>query len=302
MSTLEDLATLGPYGQRLAPVVQALAAAGTEIAERLRVAAVEGALGASGQVNVQGEQQQKLDVIADEIVRARLADSGAVAAIGSEEQEDLQMLSGARDALLVLVDPLDGSSNLDVNGAVGTIFTIYEGSRLRPGREALGAGYIMYGTGLMLVLTLGAGAHGLTWDPRANTWRLTHPDIRIPDGKGYYSVNEGNRAKWPEDVQARFARMKEETGLGLRYVGAMVADVHRTLLKGGIFLYPPDRKNTQGKLRLMYEAIPMALITEAAGGMAVAGPDARILDIAPEALHARTPVYLGSPSVVRHFA
>ncbi len=309
MRTLQDLAALGPHGARVRDAVAAIADAAVAIAQKLARAAVEGALGASGAVNVQGEEQQKLDVIADELVFAKLAASGAVAAIGSEERPQLETVEHAEGNLLVLVDPLDGSSNLDVNGAVGTIFTIYEAQRpidpqaaLRPGREALAAGYVMYGPGLVLVLTVGEGTHGFSWDAQEGRWVLTHPDMRIPDGKGYYSVNEAYAPRWSEDARARLARMKEETKLGLRYVGAMVADVHRTLLKGGIFLYPPDTKNPQGKLRLMYEAIPMAMLVEAAGGMAVAEQGKRILDIAPEALHQRTPVYLGSPSAVRYFA
>ncbi len=309
MDTLADLAALGPHGARVQPAVEAIAQAATEIAARLARAPVEGALGASGAVNVQGEEQQKLDVIADGIVFERLAESGAVAAVGSEERPELAPVEGMDGGLVVLVDPLDGSSNLDVNGAVGTIFTIYETENardpacvLRPGWEALAAGYVMYGPGLALVVSAGAGAHGFSFDPARGGWVRTHPELRIPDGGGYYSVNEAYAPRWPEDVRARFARMKQETGLGMRYVGAMVADMHRTLLKGGVFLYPPDAKNPQGKLRLMYEAIPMAMLVEAAGGMAVAGPGVRILDIEPRELHERTPVYLGSPSAVRPFA
>ncbi|RME84396.1 MAG: fructose-1,6-bisphosphatase, partial [Zetaproteobacteria bacterium] len=209
--------------------------------------------------------------------------------------------------LIVLVDPLDGSSNLDVNGAVGTIFLVLarpdeeklsDQDALQPGQAALAAGYVMYGPALAMALTVGDGTHILHYDPAESRWRHTHKHIRIPEDGGYYSVNEANRDRWTDDSAAGIERLKAELGLGLRYVGSMVADVHRTLLKGGVFLYPPDKKNPNGKLRLMYEAIPMAWLVEQAGGEARTADARRILDVQPEAIHQRVPVYLGARRAV----
>jgi len=208
----------------------------------------------------------------------------------------------------VLVDPLDGSSNLDVDGPVGTIFSIVKrktpnserphvSDTLQSGRNVIAAGYVLYGPATMLVCSVGAGVNGYTFNPAVARFELSHADMRIPETGGYYSVNEANKDKWHDNMGDNLNRMKAETGLGMRYVGAMVADMHRTILKGGVFLYPADSKNTTGKLRLLYEAIPMGFIMEQAGGKSMS-KDVAVLDIEPEALHQRVPVYLGSESNV----
>jgi len=304
-SLAKAIASLGPNGARCADAIAAIAEACVSIDRSLRTAPIRGVLGTTGETNVQGEAQQKLDRIADERIVQALAQVSSVAAIGSEERKTLETLHPDGE-LIVLCDPLDGSSNLDVAGSVGTIFLIQsrrgqgevrEEEALQPGVQALAAGYLLYGTALILTLSVGAAVHAFTYDPEQNRFVHTHKAIRIPDRGGYYSVNEANAPKWLDQMAERLARMKQQTGLGLRYVGAMVADVHRTLLKGGIFLYPPDTKNPNGKLRLMYEAIPMAMLVEAAGGAAYTRTG-RILEVQPEALHQRVPVYLGSKSAV----
>ncbi|MDX8401735.1 MAG: class 1 fructose-bisphosphatase [Mariprofundaceae bacterium] len=307
--TLNSIAAQGSNGVAMMPIIQGVGRAATEIAYLLRGAVFRGALGAAGAENVQGEQQQKLDVLSDEIFFEEMRSTGFVCAVGSEEQEELLVVDEYADAdYLVLVDPLDGSSNLDVDGPVGTIFSIVrrkspkdarpvESDTLQSGRDVLAAGYVLYGPATMLVCSVGAGVHGFTWNPNSARFELSHPDMRIPESGGYYSVNEANADKWLDDLKPRFEAMKRETGLGMRYVGSMVADMHRTLLKGGVFLYPADEKNPDGKLRLLYEAIPMGFLVEQAGGMAMSRGGS-VLDVQPEGLHQRVPVYLGAASAV----
>ncbi len=303
--TLNSIARQGANGAAMMPVIQGVGRAAIEIAALLRGAVFRGALGAAGGENVQGEQQQKLDVLSDEIFLDEMRSTGFVCAVGSEEQEELLVIDEYAHAdYLVLVDPLDGSSNLDVDGPVGTIFSVvrrrtpnserpHVSDTLQSGRNVIAAGYVLYGPALMLVCSVGAGVHGYTFNPADARFELSHPDIRIPETGGYYSVNEANKDKWLDGIGERLDRLKQDKGLGMRYVGAMVADMHRTLLKGGIFLYPADNKNTSGKLRLLYEAIPMGFVMEQAGGRAMSKGQP-VLDIEPEALHQRVPVYLGS--------
>ena len=307
--TLNSIAQQGENGKAMMPIMQGVGRAATEIAYLLRGAVFRGALGAAGGENVQGEQQQKLDVLSDEIFLSEMRSTGFVCAVGSEEQEDLQVIEEYADAdFLVLVDPLDGSSNLDVDGPVGTIFSVVrrktpkdqrptEADTLQAGRNVIAAGYVLYGPATMLVCSVGQGVHGFTYNPNSARFELSHPDMRIPEKGGYYSVNEANADKWLDQLAEKFAHMKRETGLGMRYVGSMVADMHRTLLKGGVFLYPADWKNPNGKLRLLYEAIPMGFLVEQAGGKAMSR-GCSVLDIEPEGLHQRVPVYLGSSSAV----
>jgi len=307
--TLNSIAQQGANGPAMMPIIQGVARAATEIAYLLRGAVFRGALGAAGGENVQGEQQQKIDVLSDEIFLEEMRSTGFVCAVGSEEQETLQVISEYASAeYVVLVDPLDGSSNLDIDGPVGTIFSVVrrksqnsgaptEGDTLQAGREVVAAGYVLYGPAAMLVCSVGAGVNGYTYNPTTARFEMSHPDMRIPAKGGYYSVNEANSDKWLNGMGANLERMKRETGLGMRYVGSMVADMHRTLLKGGIFLYPADEKNKNGKLRLLYEAIPMAFLVEQAGGKAMSRGEA-VLDINPQELHQRVPVYLGAPSAV----
>jgi len=308
-STLNNIAKQGAHGPSMMPVIQGVGRAATEIAAVLRGAVFRGALGGAGSANIQGEQQQVLDVLSDEIFLEEMRSTGFVCAVGSEEQEELLVIDEYSHAdYLVLVDPLDGSSNLDVDGPVGTIFSIVKrktknserphvSDTLQSGRHVIAAGYVLYGPSTMLVCSVGEGVHGYTFNPAVARFELSHPDMKIPEKGGYYSVNESNKDTWLDGMGDNLDRMKKETGLGMRYVGAMVADMHRTILKGGVFLYPADDKNKTGKLRLLYEAIPMAFIMNHAGGKSMS-KDIAVLDIEPEALHQRVPVYLGSTTNV----
>ncbi len=307
--SLNNIANQGENGAAMMPIIQGVGRAAIEIAAVLRGAVFRGALGQAGAENVQGEQQQMLDVLSDEIFLDEMRSTGFVCAVGSEEQEELLVIEEyAGSDYLVLVDPLDGSSNLDVDGPVGTIFSIVKrktanserphvSDTLQSGQGVIAAGYVLYGPALMMVCSVGSGVNGYTFNPSDARFELSHPDIRIPETGGYYSVNESNSDKWADNMGANLERLKKDTGLGMRYVGAMVADMHRTLLKGGIFLYPADDKNTSGKLRLLYEAIPMGFIMEQAGGKAMSR-DIGVLHIEPETLHQRVPVYLGSKTKV----
>ena len=308
--TLNRIAKEGANGSAMMPIIQGVGRAAIEISALLRGAVFRGALGAAGGENVQGEQQQKIDVLSDEIFLDEMRSTGHVCAVGSEEQEELLVIDEYAHAdWLVLVDPLDGSSNLDIDGPVGTIFSIVKrktanserphvSDTLQAGREVVAAGYVLYGPSLMLVCSVGDGVHGYTFNPADARFELSHPDMRIPATGGYYSVNEANADKWLDGMGAKLELMKGKTGLGMRYVGSMVADMHRTLLKGGIFLYPADEKNTNGKLRLLYEAIPMGFLMEQAGGKANTTPEVAVLDVQPSGLHQRVPVFLGSNASV----
>ena len=309
-TTLNDIARQGGNGAAMMPVIQGVGRAAIEIAAVLRGAVFRGALGQAGGENVQGEQQQLLDILSDEIFLAEMRSTGFVCAVGSEEQEELLIIDEYAHAdYLVLVDPLDGSSNLDVDGPVGTIFSVvrrktannerpHVSDTLQSGRQVIAAGYVLYGPATMLVCSVGAGVNGYTFNPANARFELSHPEIRLPALGGYYSVNESNAEQWLDNMGDNLERLKRETGLGMRYVGSMVADIHRTLLKGGIFLYPADTKNRSGKLRLLYEAIPMGFIIEQAGGQSMSSGGRAVLDIEPEALHQRVPVYLGAASYV----
>jgi fructose-1,6-bisphosphatase I len=266
-------------------------------------------LGAAGAKNVQGEEQQKLDVIANETIKNCLNHTGRVCVMGSEEDEDIVPVPPEYPVgkYAVLFDPLDGSSNIDVNAAVGTIFSIYrrismEGRGtvadvLQPGCKQVSAGYVMYGSSTMLVYTTGQGVHGFTLDPTIGEFLLSHPKIVTPRVGMYYSVNESNFGRWDRPVQAAVRGLKGDAPdlnpKNSRYVGSLVADFHRNLIAGGIFLYPADTRNPQGKLRLLYEASPMAFIAEQAEGSGTDGVN-RILDIIPHSLHQRTPLVIGS--------
>jgi fructose-1,6-bisphosphatase I len=287
------------------------------VTAKVRRAGLSNVLGYTGETNVQGEQVQKLDEVANETLLAALGRRGHCAAVASEELEEIRILSAdPRAKYVVVMDPLDGSSNIDVNISIGTIFGVLRKSDgkvgaetsdfLRPGRDLLAAGYILYGSSTMLVITTGlGGVHGFTYDPTVGEFFLSHENIRCPERGSTYSINEGNAARWTDEVRRWNAWIKEENKeegrpYGARYVGSLVADAHRTLLKGGIFAYPADRKSASGKLRLLYEANPFAFVFEAAGGSASSGRE-RILDLVPKALHERTPLILGSPRDVEVF-
>jgi fructose-1,6-bisphosphatase I len=280
------------------------------IAASIRRAGLVDILGSVGRVNVQGEDQKKLDVLANDTLKNVMGHTGRVCVMASEEEEELIPIPHGypQGKYAVLFDPLDGSSNIDVNAAVGTIFSIFrrrsmEGQGtladvLQPGSEQVAAGYVIYGSSVMLVYTTGNGVHGFTLDPTFGEFLLSHETLRIPESGVYYSVNESNFGRWSRGVQRAVRgfhgdfpdRMK---GKNSRYIGSLVADFHRNLIAGGIFMYPGDVRNPSGKLRLTYEANPMAMIAEQAGGAATDGRR-RILDLQPEALHQRTPLVVGS--------
>ena len=287
-----------------------IALAAKIIAAAIRRAGLVNILGAAGNRNVQGEEQQKLDVIANETFKNALNHTGRVCVMGSEEDEDIVPVPPEYPVgkYAVLFDPLDGSSNIDVNAAVGTIFSIYrrismEGRGtvadvLQPGCKQVASGYVMYGSSTMLVYTTGQGVHGFTLDPTIGEFLLSHPKIVTPRVGMYYSVNESNFGRWDRGMQSAVRGLKGEVPdlmkpKNSRYIGSLVADFHRNLIAGGIFLYPADTKNVRGKLRLLYEAAPMAFIAEQAEGSATDGVN-RILDIEPTGLHQRTPLVIGS--------
>jgi fructose-1,6-bisphosphatase I len=277
-------------------------------------------LGDYGNANVHGESQQKLDVIANNLLMTCLGSRPTVAVVASEEDEQPTILKRGVDGgkYCVVFDPLDGSSNLDVCVGVGTIFSILKNDPSVPGAvetlcqrgaSQVAAGYILYGSSTVFVLTTGRGVDMFVLDPSIGSFVLVGSGVRIPAAGKTYSVNEANCPTFPEGFQ-RYLDWAHAEGYSSRYIGSMVADVHRTLLKGGVFLYPSTRKNPTGKLRLMYEANPMAMIVEQAGGVAVTAggngqdPYQRILEIQPESIHQRTSVVLGSPleveQVLRH--
>jgi fructose-1,6-bisphosphatase I len=287
-----------------------IALAAKIIAAAIRRAGLVNILGAAGNRNVQGEEQQKLDVIANETFKNCLNHTGRVCVMGSEEDEDIIPVPPEYPVgkYAVLFDPLDGSSNIDVNSAVGTIFSIYrrismEGRGtaadvLQPGCKQVASGYVMYGSSTMLVYTTGQGVHGFTLDPTIGEFLLSHPRIITPRVGVYYSVNESNFGRWDRGIQTAVRGLKGDAPdlmkpKNSRYIGSLVADFHRNLIAGGIFLYPADTRNPQGKLRLLYEASPMAFIAEQAEGSATDGMN-RILDVIPHSLHQRTPLVIGS--------
>ena len=264
---------------------------------------LEGAFGAQ---NVQGEAQQKLDVVANIRFKRALTNGGQVCALVSEEEQEVITINPDAN-YLVAMDPLDGSSNIDVNVSIGTIFSIYrrkseKGSQvtkedvLQPGRDQIAAGYVLYGSSTMLVYTTGRGVYGFTYGPTIGEFFLSHPTIKcIPDGK-IYSVNDGYWDDMSEEIRT-FIQDCRKKGCTARYIGSLVADVHRNLLKGGVYIYPSFPKYPDGKLRLLYEANALAMIVEQAGGKASDGKQ-RILDIPPNNLHQRTPLFIGSANQV----
>ncbi|HAO92314.1 MAG: fructose-bisphosphatase [Deltaproteobacteria bacterium GWB2_55_19] len=266
-------------------------------------------LGSTGAQNVQGEEVQKLDELANDMLIRTMEHGGHLSGMASEEMEEIVKVDGKfpKGSYLLLFDPLDGSTNIDVNISVGTIFSILkrpDGSDtttkdfLQPGIRQVCAGYILYGSSTMLVYTTGHGVHGFTLDPSIGEFLLSHEDIRTPEKGKIYSINEGNSKHWFPATSIYIEKIKaNEKGYSARYVGSLVADFHRNLLKGGIFLYPADRKSKNGKLRLLYEANPLSFIIEQAGGKSSTG-DKRVLEVVPEELHQRTPLIIGSKADV----
>ena len=263
--------------------------------------------GAYGNQNVQGEDQQKLDVVANiRFIRA-LRNGGEVCTIISEEEEDMIQTGNVQGKYVVAIDPLDGSSNIDVNVSIGTIFSIYrrvsatgrEGTAadcLQPGTHQVAAGYIIYGSSTMLVYTTGNGVNGFTYEPSLGEFFLSHPAIQTPATGAVYSINEGSSESFEPGV-ADFVRQCKDQHFSARYIGSLVADFHRNLLKGGIYIYPATAKSPHGKLRLMYESNPLAFIVEQAGGKSSTG-SRRTMEIEPKTLHERCPLFIGSKELV----
>jgi fructose-1,6-bisphosphatase I len=303
---------------QLSNLLYDVALAAKIIAASIRRAGLVNILGTAGNTNVQGEEQQKLDVFANETMTNALNHTGRVCVMASEEDATIIPVPDqyAPGKYAVVYDPLDGSSNIDVNGAVGTIFSVHrrvslEGKGglvdvLQPGCKQVAAGYVIYGSSTMLIYSTGQGVAGFTLDPSIGEFLLSHPRIVTPRVGKYYSVNESNFARWSKGIQWAVRglhgdRPEEIKGKNSRYIGSLVADFHRNLLAGGIFMYPADTRNPKGKLRLLYEASPMAFIAEQAGGSATDGIH-RILDILPTSLHERTPLVIGSREDVGYVA
>ncbi len=277
------------------------------IAAEIRRAGLSDVYGAAGATNVQGEAQQKLDVFANEAMLHCLGQRDSVAALVSEENDEPVVFdgSGRRGKYIIVFDPLDGSSNIDVNVNVGTIFSIFrradgvslEAALLQTGLQQVAAGYVVYGPSTVFVYTTGTGVYGFTLDPAIGAYVLSFENMRMPEQGQYYSVNEANYSTFPDKYQHYLTELRDGRLNGVayssRYIGSLVADFHRTLLKGGVFLYPPTAKQPKGKLRLMYEANPLAWIAEQAGGRAVSG-EGRVLEHKPESIHERTTLIVGS--------
>lgn len=273
-------------------------------------------LGDAGTVNIQGEGQKKLDVFANEQFISALTSGGECCIVATEEEDEFVPIDSpvSKNAkYIVCIDPLDGSSNIDVNVAVGTIFSIYrrksvEGTAtitdvLQKGTEQVAAGYVIYGSSTMLVYTTGKGVNGFTLDPSIGEFCLSHPNMKVPEDGIIYSINEGNYVHFPDGVKKylKYAQVEDlatNRPYTSRYIGSMVADIHRNLIKGGIYMYPTTAASPSGKLRLLYECNPMAFIIEQAGGVASDGFN-RILEIEPTALHQRTSIFIGSPKMVK---
>ncbi|MCW1887892.1 class 1 fructose-bisphosphatase [Luteolibacter flavescens] len=277
------------------------------VASAVNKAGLAKLIGLAGETNVQGEEQKKLDVLSNEVFVKALVSSGRTCVLVSEEDEEATFVDPAlRGKYCVCFDPLDGSSNIDCGVSIGTIFGIYMikdkenvtlEDVLQPGKNMVAAGYCMYGSSCTLVLSTGNGVNGFTLDPSLGEFILTHPDIKIPKKGKIYSVNEGNAKNWDEPTAKFVEKCKfpkdGSSPKSLRYIGSMVADVHRTLLYGGVFLYPADKKSPNGKLRVLYEVFPMSFLMEQAGGQSFTGKE-RALDLVPTKIHERSQIFLGS--------
>lgn len=305
-----------PYSKgQLSRLLRDIGIASKIVNREVNKAGLVNILGDTGETNIQGEKVKKLDLFANEQFKAALIAGGECCVFASEEEEDILPIENpvSVDAkYVVMIDPLDGSSNIDVNVSVGTIFSIYRrvsengpgllSDCLQKGMHQVAAGYVVYGSSTMLVYTTGHGVNGFTLDPSIGEFCLSHPNIRIPEDGKIYSVNEGNYIHFPQGIKKyiKYCQAYDEPSsraYNSRYIGSMVADFHRNLLKGGVFIYPVTGKAPKGKLRLCYECNPLAFVVEQAGGKASDG-DHRILEIEPTDLHQRTPVVLGSKKMV----
>lgn len=290
-----------------------IAMAAKMIANKTTRAGLADILGHAGQINVQGETQQRLDVYADETIFRLCDHTGRLCVMASEEHEDIMRIPEeyTKGRYVLVYDPLDGSSNIDVNVSIGTIFGVFRcvdwaqrgrvEDCLQPGRKLLAAGYVLYGASTMLVYSTGQGVHGFTLDPHIGEFLLSHPNMTFPKPT-YYSANHANFGRWSPGVQAYTRWLQGREGgdapqLSERYIGSLVADFHRNLLRGGVFLYPADHGKNTGKLRLLYEAAPLAFLAEQAGGYASDGRN-NIMDLVPQALHERVPLFIGNKELV----
>ncbi len=299
----------------LSRLINSLRLAAKVVSHQVNQAGLVDIVGAFGKQNVQGEQQQKLDVFANEVFIQTLINREIVCGIASEEEDDFISIHGRNGSndnkYVVLMDPLDGSSNIDVNVSVGTIFSIYRRVTpigtpvtsedfLQKGDNQVAAGYIVYGSSTMLVYTTGNGVHGFTLNPAIGTFFLSHPNMKIKEDGNIYSINEGNYVHFPQGVKDYLKYCQAEEGerpYTSRYIGSLVSDIHRNILKGGIYIYPTSTKAPKGKLRLLYECNPIAFIVEQAGGRATDGYK-RIMEVEPTELHQRVPFFCGSKNMV----
>ena len=312
---LEEQSSFPEATGTLTNLLYDIALAGKIIASKTNRAGLAEILGRTGETNVQGEQVQKLDQFADATIFRMNDHTGRVAVMASEEHEEILPIPEKYPAgkYVLLFDPLDGSSNIDYNICLGTIFCIFHkitdgrgglADCLQKGRQVVAAGYLLYGTSTMLVYSTGRGVNGFTLDPSVGEFLLSHPNIRIPEPPQYFSLNQGNEKYWSQGMRAYSAWLQgqapDSPNLSTRYIGSLVADFHRNLLAGGVFAYPADQRapgKPHGKLRLMYEAIPLAFLAEQAGGLGSDGVQ-NILDIAPQTLHQRTPFFVGNRGLV----
>ncbi|MBT3249777.1 MAG: class 1 fructose-bisphosphatase [Candidatus Pacebacteria bacterium] len=302
--------------RELAEILNQIMISAKIVSHKTNRAGLTDILGAAGKTNVQDEEVQKLDEYAHDIFVRLLKQSPYIKAVGSEEEPDLIVFNEDyhdQAEYIMHMDPLDGSSNIDVNVSVGTIFLIYrkqsfgqnleKSDYLQPGKNAVCAGYVLYGSSTMLVYSTGQGMHGFTLDPNIGEFLLSHEDMTLPEASNIYSVNESYQPKWDQALADHVSQMKTDQDISgkpktARYIGSLVADFHRNLLKGGIFLYPADKKHPNGKLRLLYEGIPFAFLIKAAGGYASDGQQ-DVLEIVPTELHQRAPLFIGNKPDVK---
>lgn len=300
----------------LSRLLNAIRLASKAVNHEVNKAGLVDIIGSTNQINNSNEDQQKLDVFANQVFKRALINRQIVCGFASEEEDDFVIISSSKknsqNNYVILIDPLDGSSNIDTNASVGTIFSIYrrvssndkpvtKSDFLQKGTNQVAAGYILYGTSTMLVYTTGFGVNGFTLNPALGTFYLSHPNIKYPSFGNIYSINEGNYFHFPEGIKKYIKYCQEDKDgrpYTSRYIGSLVSDFHRNLIKGGVYLYPSTYKHTNGKLRLLYECNPIAFLSEQAGGAASNGKE-RILEISTQELHQRTPFYCGNKSMVK---
>jgi len=301
----------------LSALFSAIKLAAKVIHREINKAGLVNIAGLSGDENVQGEQQMKLDVLANDTFKAALAARGVVCGIASEEEDHYVLLDDGlnkNSKYIVMMDPVDGSSNIDVNVSVGTIFSVYRrrspvGTKVsdedffQPGTEQVAAGYVIYGSSTMLVYSTGHGVNGFTYDPTLGVFCLSHPNMQTPELGVIYSINEGNYVHFPEGVKKyiKYCQVEDDASsrpYTSRYIGSLVSDIHRNLIYGGIYLYPSSARYPNGKLRLLYECNPIAFLVEQAGGRAICKEGQRVLELKPTSLHQRVPFFAGSKAMV----